>query len=258
VLEHPLGRADLFELPVVHHRDPVGDAHRLLLVVGHRDGGDSGRLQDAPDLLAHLHPEVDVQVRERLVEQEQPGLGRERPCERDPLLLAPGERLRVLPPVVGQPDEFEQVVDPPLAFGLRAVGQPERDVLAGGEVGEQRELLEHDSDVALLGRLERVTLAPRDGLFLDADGTSGGSFESGDEPERRRLPAARRPQQRQEFPLVDRQREVLDDGRLVVGLVHAVEFEHDVALGGRVGPAWLRLVWLPLGPLPVGRQQVLT
>ncbi len=52
------GRSDLLHRAFVHHRDPVADRVRFLLVVGHEDGGDAQALlqvaQFAPDLDAQL------------------------------------------------------------------------------------------------------------------------------------------------------------------------------------------------------------
>jgi hypothetical protein len=54
--------ADLADLAVGHDHEPVGDGQRLLLVVGHHDGGQPElalQLADFdPDLLAQLRVEV--------------------------------------------------------------------------------------------------------------------------------------------------------------------------------------------------------
>jgi hypothetical protein len=66
--------------------------------------------------------------------------------------------------VFGQVDEVEQLVDAS-RVRVRAVVEPERDVLSDGEVREQREVLEDDSDVALLRRDERAVAG--DGLVAE-------------------------------------------------------------------------------------------
>ena len=69
-----LGRADLLDAAVPEHDDPVGERHRLDLIVGHVD--DRGRYPCVQllDLGANLDPQLGIEVRERLVEQENLGL----------------------------------------------------------------------------------------------------------------------------------------------------------------------------------------
>jgi hypothetical protein len=69
-----LRRTDLpRESARAHHRDPVGDRQRLLLVVRHVDGGDAELLLQLADLAAHLDAQLGVEVGERLVEQQHLG-----------------------------------------------------------------------------------------------------------------------------------------------------------------------------------------
>ena len=76
------------------------------------------------ELVAHLGAAERVDVRPRLVEQDDAGLGRERARERDALLLAAGELVRVaaLEPV--EADEREHLRDAPGALGGEARPKP--------------------------------------------------------------------------------------------------------------------------------------
>ena len=58
----------------------------------------------------HLAGELGVERRRRLVEEHHVGLHRERPGDRDALLLTAGEPDRVLARLVGQADPVEQVL----------------------------------------------------------------------------------------------------------------------------------------------------
>src|SRR3989441_2893676 len=53
-----------------HHRDAVGDRERLLLIVGDVEGRDPEVLLDPADLAAKTEPDLRVERRERLVEEE--------------------------------------------------------------------------------------------------------------------------------------------------------------------------------------------
>ena len=69
------------------------------------------------DLAAHRDPEPRVEVRERLVHQEEPGPHDQRPREGDPLLLAARELGRHPAGEVAHLDELERVADAPGELG---------------------------------------------------------------------------------------------------------------------------------------------
>lgn len=101
-----VGRIDLLEVPGVEDPDPVGQRERLLLVVRHEHGRGAGQTQDLADLVSHDRAEVGVQVRERLVEEDQRGDRRQRAGQGDPLLLASRQLVRE---PSGEPPESHQV-----------------------------------------------------------------------------------------------------------------------------------------------------
>src|SRR5205085_1946378 len=65
-----LGRVHLLELALAHDGDVVAHRHRLGLIVRDVDRGRPELALDAPDLGAHLDAQLRVEVRERLVHQE--------------------------------------------------------------------------------------------------------------------------------------------------------------------------------------------
>ena len=77
---------------------PISSAmrERFVLVVRHEDRGGAARLEDVAHLERQALAQVDVEVGERLVEQQQLRARRERARERDALLLPAGELVRVL------------------------------------------------------------------------------------------------------------------------------------------------------------------
>ena len=86
--------ADLKNPSLAHHRDLPRQRERFALVVSHVDRGDFGPLQP---LQFETHPlaQLCIQIRERLVEQEQCRLHHQRACERQALLLPSGELRRL-------------------------------------------------------------------------------------------------------------------------------------------------------------------
>ena len=154
-----LRRADLLDHAVVHHHDAVGHGQRLLLVVRHHDGGDAERPLQRLDLVAQPQPHAGIERRQRLVEQQQAGRGRERARQRHALLLAAGELGRIFrrrhragrPAPAARSTRFAIA-----AAALAAADQPVADIVGDRQVGKQRVGLEDDAEVAL-----RPAAAPR-------------------------------------------------------------------------------------------------
>ena len=86
--------------PGLHHRAPlenhqcVCQSNGLEGVVRDEQSGASERRELPGQLTSHLCPDRDVERRERLVQQQQPRLGGQRPEECDALRLPAGQRAR--------------------------------------------------------------------------------------------------------------------------------------------------------------------
>ena len=66
---------NLKEVPVQHQGDSVGEHHGLLLIVGHEDRRDADFALHPTHQVAHLDSQVRIELAERLVEQEDVGIG---------------------------------------------------------------------------------------------------------------------------------------------------------------------------------------
>jgi hypothetical protein len=99
----------------------------------------------------------------------------------------------------------DRLLNPAKRLGARDPAHPqaEADVPRDAHVREQRIVLEHHAEAALLGA-QAV-----DAALVEPDAAAGRGEEACDEVERRRLSAARGPEQRDELALPDRQRDVL-------------------------------------------------
>jgi hypothetical protein len=154
--------------------------------VGDEQGGGAEPLLQGPDLLAQLQANLGVQRGQRLVEQQHPGLDRERPGQRDTLLLAARELVRVLLGLAGQAHHVEQFAGPvaPLRGARLAHPQPEAHVVQRGHVREQAVALEHHAHVTPGGRHRGNVLA------VDEDLARVGRLEARDDAQGRGLAAA--------------------------------------------------------------------
>ena len=180
-------RADLLDSLVLHDRDPVGERHRLDLVVGDVDHGRRGEpMMQALDLVAQLVPELGVEVGERLVEQEHGGIPHQSAPDRHALALAAGEL--VGPPVEQLLDvqHARRLGDPALDLVLGCLRhlEAERQVAAHVHARVERIGLEHHGDAAILG------LLPGDVAIADPDLAGLDLEQAGDRVEQRGLAAA--------------------------------------------------------------------
>ena len=181
-------RSDLHDFARAHDDDAVGERHRFFLVVGDEDERALELLVQPVAFGAQLAPQLGVEARQRLVEQERRWICHQRARQRHPLRLAARALARHL---VEQVRDVNHIGD--LAHALRPLrrrhplhAQPELDVLPDRLVREQRMGLEHHAEPAV-ARLEVVDHAP-----VDADRARARVLEAGDHAQRRGLAAAGR------------------------------------------------------------------
>ncbi len=150
-----LGRAELFDPALVHHRDLVRHRERFFLIVGDEQEGDARFALHRFQFGAHLLAQFGIERGEGLVEQKDLRLEHQRPRQRHPLPLAAGELrrhaisfVRKLTSSSARTARFSRSRYAPLA-------QPEFHIAQGGQVGKQRVTLKDRADVALI-RLQFV------------------------------------------------------------------------------------------------------
>ncbi len=146
-------RADLVGDAGVHDDQPVGQRHRLDLVVRDVDRRDGELALQALDLEPHLHAQLGIEVGERLVEQEDRRLAYDGAAHRDPLALAAGELARQPLEQLLELERLGRLAHAPVDVvlgqlpDLQAVGH----VPVHAHVRIERVVLEHHRDVAVLG-----------------------------------------------------------------------------------------------------------
>ena len=211
--------AELLDVPTVHDDDEVGHRHRFFLVVRDVDEGDPDVALDVLELELHLLAELQVECAERLVEQQHARDVDERAGECDALLLATRQLLRLAAAVAGEPDDPQHLVDLPLQLGaaLALAAQAERDVLEDRQVREERVALEDGVHVTLVRR------QAGDRAVAEVDRPRARLLEAADHPQRGRLAAAGRSEQRVELAALDLERQVVDGDDLVELLRHVLE-----------------------------------
>jgi hypothetical protein len=149
----------------------------------------------ALDLDPHLGAQLGVQVRQRLVEQEHLRIAHDAAAERDALLLAAGQLLRLALKQFMKPEHPGGTVDRRLDLGLRCflVAQAEGQIVVHAHMLVERVVLEHHRDVAVARR--QIVHQP----VADPDVATGDVLQPRNHAQRRRLAAAGRADQRHEL-----------------------------------------------------------
>ena len=212
----------------------------------HIEGGDAEGLLELADLAAHLDPELGVQVRERLVQQQHLGLDHQRAGDRDALQLTARELMRPTLAIPLEAHQHQRTGDALVDYLARDTPrlEPIGDVASDAEVREHRVILKYHAGVAPMRR------QPVDAPLAEADRACVEIGEARDHPQERGLAAARRTQQREELAVPDRERHSRHCG-------HRSEPLRD-ALDGYRGHVALTLPLLRNGPLPLPRGERVT
>ena len=155
---------------------------RILEVVRDEERGDVELGQELLQLAANGRLGAAVERGQRLVQQQHLRVAREGSRQRDPLPLSPGE--------LGGARGGEVADAEALEVGVRLVTARELDVLANGQVREERVVLEEEADGALVYRSVDPARRVEPGLPADLDPPFPWTHEPGDRAQDRRLARA--------------------------------------------------------------------
>ena len=131
-----------------------------------------------------------VERRQRLVQEEQRRIARESARQGDPLPLAARELRDPRTSQLRDPEALEQR----LHIGVAPCA--EAHVVPHVEVREERVLLEEVADTPSLGRHVDATRRVEEHRVVQRDDAFVGAQQAGDDPQYRRLPRSRRPDER--------------------------------------------------------------
>ena len=155
--------------------------------MGDKDGGDPEVLVHTADEIAHLGAQMGVEGGQRLVKEQDLRFHDQRAGKRDAGLLAARQLGRAALAKVGQVHEVEHRshAGGDRGCGKAAHAQAEAHVGGHGHEGEEQRILEHHDGAAILGPVAQ------DRTAVECDIARGGREQARDQPERRRLAAAR-------------------------------------------------------------------
>jgi len=162
VFPHLFRSAGLLDDSFVDDDHSIGNLEGLVLVVGHKDGGEADPFVEFPEPAAEVFAHLGIQRAERLVEQEHFGLDGEGSRKGDPLALAAGE-LRgkaLFEPV--ELDGREEFLDPGADRRFRRPLLPRQNPQREGDVFKNIHVREEGVGLKNEARLALVGGEPRD------------------------------------------------------------------------------------------------
>ena len=225
-------RPFLDDLAVIHQDDRVGDFARKADLVGH-DG--QVRPWPASALITRVPRR---QVRDRALmsirRKGWPPGERQRPGDRDPLLLATGELGRIAVDLFHHPDAVQQLTRPgfrPLARPLQHVDAAGHDVREHAHMREQVEALRHHADAGAHAADHRFQILHppavlhmrKDRRAVEKDRTLVDLLEIVDHPEQRALARAARADNDHDLPTFDLQIDVAQHMQRPEALVYSLK-----------------------------------
>ena len=195
--------------------------------MGHEHERDPDLALDALELELHRLAEFEVERRQWLVEQERTREVDERPCECDTLLLSTRQLCRFAVGELCETDHVEHLghVRLVLALGDLLRLRSEAHVLGDRHVREERVLLEHGVDIALVRRDPTHVDAVEQHLARRR------LLEPGDHLQGGGLAAAGRTEHGEELTLLDAEVGLLDRHEVAEGLADVLELDDAVAHG---------------------------
>ena len=217
--------SDLLDSPSAQDDDAVGQGHGLHLIVGDVDHCAADLPVEGGKLLARGDAQLRIQVRQRLVEQEDLGIADDRAADRDTLALTARESLRLAVEIVGEPQHLGGAADAliDLAPAETHVLESEGHVLVDAHVRVKRIGLEHHGKPAVGGRNVRDTLP------VDPDLAAADLLQAGDDAQKRGFPAAGGTDEHHELAICNREIDTMNDRHGAVGLldVDELQLSHD-------------------------------
>ena len=240
----------------------VGEA----LVVGHHADRRSGLVQ-VPEQLHHGVAVRGVEVARRLVRQEDARPTRQGSGHRDALLLATAQLAGQVAGPMAHPDLLQALRRPLPPFSRRhpAIDERQLDVLEDGEISDEVEALEDETDLAVPDPRPLRQLEARSRPGVEDVRPRGGRVEESQDGQERRLPAPRGPADGDELALADlevdvgkgvgldlvRREDLLEPFELDERLRHGSSFRAQFVRGEIRGWGPDRYFEAPIGPTPV-------
>ena len=214
-----VGVVPLVQLALMHHANGVANGKGLQLVMGNKQGGGLRGFQNSADLVRQALAQVDVQVRKRLVEQQQARLGGERAGQGHTLLLTARQLMRKTVLLPRQAHQRQHLGHAGSALHLGQVVNAKTHIAPDAQMRKQRVVLKHHANLAVFGR--QIKRAAADHLTTQPDGALAHRLQPRYRAQQRGLAAARWANQHPNVARMQAKRHAAHGGGAATGIRHA-------------------------------------
>ena len=184
----------------IHHRDLIGDGKRFAAVVRDVNRGQTRGVDQTADFHDQLFTRVGIQRTQGFIEQQQFGLRRQAARQGHALLFSAGEMSHITLRKSRHPDLCQGFCRPLLLFAACQVShfEAESHIFRDVEVWEEREILKHQADAALMGGHGQQILP------LQGELPGSGSFQAGNDAKQGGFATTAGAQQAEDLPTFQR------------------------------------------------------
>ena len=182
-----LGLSDLDDFAVLHEHDAAPEGDGLVEIVGDEHDGLLELLLQLAQFRLHIAADQRIEGAERLVHEQDIGVGGQGPGEAGALLHAARELVGVLGVPAFQPDELDRLHGTlgALREGHLLDFEAEADIPQDRPIGKQGEMLEHHAE-GLLAKREKLLAAELGHVdVIDQNSSAGGLHEPIHTPQKR-------------------------------------------------------------------------
>ena len=222
-------RADLHDATMIEQHDAVRQAQRFVDVVRHQHDRLAGGVMNPADLLLQRVPGHGIERAERLVHQQHVGIARQGTGNAYPLLLSPGQLMRIAVAVQrGRELERLQQLGHALA---RARARPAQQIGDGRDVLLDRPVWKQADRLDGIAHAQAKVFAFEAANFLSGEQDAAAVVleQAIDHLQCARLARPRRADHDGEFAFGDRQRKVVDRLGAIERLADMLESDHGVS-----------------------------
>jgi hypothetical protein len=202
-----LRRSRLLQLSIAHDADAVGEPQRFRLIVCDHHCRHVVLAEHVMDLPSRVLE--SGRGREKNVHQDDCGAAPSPARQRHALLLSSRELAREPARMLRQLCARKDIHGAAAPFLGTQSPQPEGHVLDHREVRKEREILEYEADLAMLGGHECNSVSAQHAA-TEGNLSAARALETGDRAQRRRLSGAGGSQQRKDLALLELERHAVD------------------------------------------------
>ena len=185
-------RTNLLHNAHAHNNNAVTHSHCFTLVMGYINNGNASFLLNFQNFKAHRLTQLSVQVRQRLVKKQQTRLCYQRTCQRNTLLLATGQLIRITLAIFTQMYKLQHFLNTTFTLSLVYLLDFQRiaNIFSYSHMRPYSIGLEYHTDIAFFRRSKAALDRRADAMVADINFALSCAFKACNHTQSRGLAAA--------------------------------------------------------------------